>query len=79
MFGTGLVAGIFLGVNIGVVIGCLFASARKREIEDRFDSPVIDAAVMAEMHEANDRMPLKSGLVNPGNRRIWADKTAASV
>lgn len=57
MFWTGVILGLFVGVNAGLMFGCLLASARRSELEYQFESSTMDVAVMEEAREANWRTP----------------------
>jgi hypothetical protein len=57
MFWTGAVIGIFLGCNIGIVMGCILASSKIRELEHEFDSAVMDTAVMDGANEVKSKTP----------------------
>jgi hypothetical protein len=57
MFWTGVVVGLILGGNIGIVIGCVLASSKRKKLEHELDSACMDVAVMDEENEAKSTAP----------------------
>jgi hypothetical protein len=57
MFWTGLIVGIFLGANIGIVVAGILSAAKRREAEDHSSETSMDHAVMDEVEEVQGELP----------------------
>lgn len=57
MFWTGLIVGIFLGANIGIVISGILAAAKRPDDEDHSIQTPVGYAVMDEVEEVSDVLP----------------------
>ena len=57
MFWTGLLVGIFVGANIGVVVACILSATKRHEAEDHSSETSMDCAVMDEVEEVQGELP----------------------
>ncbi len=58
MFWSGLILGLIVGGNIGLMVAVLMVAARRDDPERVLESPAVDVAVMEEAPDADWRTPV---------------------
>jgi hypothetical protein len=76
MFWSGLILGLIVGGNLGLMVAVLIAAARRDDPQRVLENPAVDVAVMEEAPDADWRTPIKR---NAGYAIGEADPTAARM
>jgi hypothetical protein len=75
MFWSGLILGLIVGGNLGLMAAVLMFAARRNDLESVLEGPAVDVAVMEEAPDADWRTPVGR---NAGHARGHAVPTVTS-